>query len=55
MNEIEKPKSKGKNIRVSDKAFNAIRKYCFKHNLRMGNFVEMATSEIIKPKKNFTN
>lgn len=38
----------GKNIRVSDFGWNAIRKYCQENNLVMGGFVERAAMREIE-------
>lgn len=41
-------KSAGKNIRVSEAAWNKIRKFCFNKGIKMGKFTEEAALEIIK-------
>lgn len=50
-NEKEFKTYKGKNVRISDKGWEAIRKYCFKVNIPMGSFMEEATIEKIKELK----
>lgn len=49
----EKPikKSRGKNIRVSDEAFEKIRKHCFINHQYMGQFVEETAIAAIKQSK----
>lgn len=41
-------KAKGKNIRISEPAWNKIRKYCAKQGILIGTFVEKAALSKIK-------
>lgn len=47
----EVKKTYGKNIRVSEDAWNKIRKFCFNKGVKMGKFTEDAALEVIKQSK----
>lgn len=52
MTSAPKKAYKGKNVRISDKAWGKIRQHCFKNGLKMGAFMEAAAIEKIKTKRN---